>query len=110
MSKPEIKYDLETVKDYLNEAEREFCARTHYALTKSTSITTVASQAEYALPSGFSLEHGVFHNGAPLRKIPIEKTIEETAISGEPSYYYIRQAYLGLQLFYRGYCLQPGHH
>lgn len=92
----QIKYDLETVKDYLNEAEREFCARTHYALTKSTSITTVAGTQEYALPTGFSGELGVFHNGAPLRKVPIEKTIEETPTSGEPSYYYVRQNYLGL--------------
>jgi hypothetical protein len=93
----QTKYDLTTVKNNLNQAERIFCSHAEYAGTKSTTISLVASTQEYALPAGFVKEqkNSVFVDGKPIQKITQDYTIEETSQTGEPSGYYIRRKQIG---------------
>jgi len=90
------KYDLDTVKGWINDAERQYCRLTHFGVEKNTTITTASGTQEYALPGDFLLETEVFYDGEPLRKRHQEATIARVPESGAPRSYYIKQKLLGL--------------
>ena len=90
------KYDLTTVKAWINDAERQYCRRTHFGVEKDTTISTASGTQEYALPGDFLLETEVFYDGEPLRKQHQEETIARVPDSGAPTRYYIKQKLLGL--------------
>jgi len=93
------KYSLAYVKAWLNYAEREFCNRTEYALKKSTSISTVAAQREYSIPSDTKLIRTVYYDGNKLKgPIDLEDTIHQGGDeSGTPSAYYVELDKIGLE-------------
>jgi len=90
------KYDLAQVKKWLNDGEKQYCRKTHFALKKNTTITTSASTQEYSLPTDFLAEDAVFYDGTPLLKRHQAQTIEKTSETGDPTRYYIRQKVIGL--------------
>ena len=94
----QVKYDLPTIKKWLNDAERRYCSFTSFAGEKNTSIATVATTQEYTLPGGFVREkdEGVFLDGLRLTKIRQAKTIEDTTQNATPTMYYVRQKSIGL--------------
>lgn len=89
------KYNAVYIKQYLNEAERQFCSITEYSVKKDTSIVTVENQIEYEVPDDYKNEIMLFYQNSPLFKTDIQTTL----LSGEyssPSSYYIRNNYIGL--------------
>lgn len=88
-------YDLTIVKDYINHAEKRYCAVTGWKVEKSTTITTVADQQEYDLPSDFHAMIGAWRSTERLGIVAQGKTISDPT-SGTPTSYYLRQKKLGL--------------
>lgn len=90
------KYDLATIRQWLNEGERKYCNRTGYSIKKDSTILTQADVTEYEMPSGCKELIGVFLDKSKLYRIEIENTIEEAGNTGIPIRYYIRQNNIGL--------------
>jgi len=88
------KYDLVTVKRWLNDGERRYCAITGYSVKKSTAITSVSGTAEYEFPADYKSLIAAFWNSDKLTETEIEDTIPSD--SGTPSLFYVRNNYLGL--------------
>ncbi len=89
------KYDLATIKRWINDGEKRFCTFTNFSRTKRISLSLVADTQEYSLPSDFLSSIAVFSDGKPMREKKIEDTIFETTETGEPRWYYITDAFIG---------------
>lgn len=89
------KYDLATVKAWVNDAEQRYCALTGYSVKKDETITSVASQQEYTLPTDIKSVIDVWWGYTHLIETDIEKTVVENN-SGTPYAYYVRNNKLGL--------------
>jgi hypothetical protein len=90
------KFDLTTVKRWINQGEQRYCVLTNYSIKKDVSISTVASQQEYTLPTDCKSVKAVFYDGSRLAREEIENTVYSTTNSGTPSEYYIRLNKVGL--------------
>jgi hypothetical protein len=90
------KFNLASVKQRLNNAEQRYCVLTKYTKKKDISISTVAAQQEYALPSDYNSLIAVFYNGDILSQVNVEDTVYSTANSGTPSNFYVRMTQIGL--------------
>ena len=90
------KFDLQTIKDRINEAERRYCILTKYSETKDTSYNTVIGQQEYTLPVDYGDLDAVFYLGVRLYEVRQENTIYPTPNNGTPNCYYIRTNKIGL--------------
>jgi len=89
------KYDLVTIKRWVNDGEKRFCTFTGFSRKKRTSISLVASTQEYSLPSDFLSPIAIFSDGKPLVEKKIEDTIFETTETGEPCWYYTTNDKIG---------------
>jgi len=92
------RYSLAYVKDWLNEAERQYCNLTNYSVKKDTSITTEDGTREYDIPSDFISEIAIFCDGKPLSQCELEDTIHEDGDhSGAPYAYYVENKKIGFE-------------
>jgi len=92
------KYSEDYIKKWLNEAERLYCNTTEYSVKKSTSISTVALQREYSVPSDCKLIRTLYYDGSKLKLIDVEDTIHQAGDeSGTPSAYYVELDKIGLE-------------
>lgn len=92
------KYSLGIVKDWLNDAERQYCKDVEYYLRLSTSLSAAASTREYTLPTDFLHELAVFVDNLPMGDVDLQDTIHsDGAHTGFPSSYYIEGKKLGLE-------------
>jgi hypothetical protein len=90
------KFDLQTVKDRINEGEERYCVLTKYTEKKDTSYNTAIAQQEYVLPTDYGDIDAVFYNGNRLYETKMEYTVYPTPNNGTPTSYYVRQTSVGL--------------
>ncbi len=90
------KFDLQTVKNRINEGEQRYCVLTKYSEKADTSYNTVIGQQEYTLPSDYGDIESVYYAGNKLAQVEIENTIYPTANNGTPACYYVRNTFFGL--------------
>lgn len=88
------RYNIERVKSLINESEKEYLKLTDYKAEKVTTLTTVADQQEYDLPSDCYIVLSVFYDQAKLRKIDFASNASDDD-TGSPTAYYIRQNKIG---------------
>jgi hypothetical protein len=92
------RYSLDMVKDWLNDAERQYCKDVEHYLRLSTSLSAAAATREYTLPTDFLHELAVFLDDEPLGDVDLQDIIHsDGAHSGDPTSYYIEGKKLGLE-------------
>jgi hypothetical protein len=90
------KFDLQSIKDRINEGEQRYCILTKYSLKKDTTIQTVIGTDEYNLPADYGTLDAAYYNGNQLYQIALEDTIWPNAKISTPISYYLRNAEIGL--------------
>jgi hypothetical protein len=90
------KFDLQSIKNGINEGERRYCILTKYSTKKDTSYNTVIAQQEYTLPIDYGTIEAIFYKGQQLEEIDIQDTIDTAVNSGAPTSYFVRQNVIGL--------------
>jgi len=90
------KFDIQFIKNWINEGERIYCAKTQYNVQKSTSLQTVPTQVEYSLPADFKSIIGAHIGTLPRKLAEIDITKTSIPSVGPSSNYYIRNGFIGL--------------
>jgi hypothetical protein len=80
---PPTLYDDATILVMLNDAYLECCERTHCLKALST-VTLVAGQGEYDLPSDFSAIDSVVAAGVPLFAVPLSDALRDQPTLSTP--------------------------
>lgn len=92
------RFSLDMVKDWLNDAERQYCKDVEYSVRLSTALSAAAATREYTLPSDFLHDLAVFLDDLPLGNVDLQDIIHsDGAHTGTPTSYYIEGKMLGLE-------------
>lgn len=94
----QTRYSLTYVKEWLNEAERQYCLKTGYSIKKDTNTTTVATTREYDIPTDFIQVIDVYYSGDRLAPIEKTETIHSSGDeNGTPTAFYVESKKIGLE-------------
>lgn len=94
----QTRYSLSFVKDWINEAERQYCLKTGYSIKKDTNTDTVATTREYDAPADFLREIDVYYSGVRLGHIEKTQTIHSSGDqNGTPNSFYVEAKKIGLE-------------
>jgi len=84
----QTKYNLVSVKRRINSAEQLFCTAVKMKIIVDSSTSTTAGKNDYALPTGYDSEIGIFYDGDEIKEIDVVTAQKNWMQNQTPRHYY----------------------